>query len=160
MNGTLCERDMSEKLGCFNPSQLVYFPHLTLIDISGSTFVDAKQFVDTCVYCPNIQELSIQGCVQFHEDQIMTMMCALKELQIIDCSVINEITHVTAEVIIVALRLLCLFNFDPKYSKEQIFVWKKLVQKYNKVKFGHNVMGMFPYNGQYLRIANDDVCND
>ena len=61
MNSELCEHDMSKKLGPFNAWQLLYFPNLTFIDLSGCIFFNAQHFVDVSVGMKKLKELNYSG---------------------------------------------------------------------------------------------------
>ena len=147
---------MSDKLGRFSPFQLVYFGNLTMLDISGMTFVDAQDFLESVKSCKYLKEIRFTGCVQFHECQIVKMLSFLKDLEIVDGTSTREIQYINAFWIVSSLNKLRMISLEPKSPHSENNKWEWLVKNYNNIIFGHAIMRMFPYSGRFLRQPADE----
>ena len=143
--GELLERDMMPKLGMFHPCQLVYFSQLTLIDISGCTTVVPQDFIECIQICQRLINLNMSGCYQFHEYQMVRMLCELKTLQIVDITGTKKLLYVSAYRIVTSLLSLKHLSLDPKFPTEEGFNWRWLITDVkNRLRFGEDVMAYFP----------------
>ena len=137
---SLVERDMSLKLGKFNAFQLVYFTNLQVIDISGMNFVIAQDFVDCVQACELLKEIYVSRCRQFHEFQIVRMLCALIKLEKVDVTSTSLMQYVNVFVVVTSLRRLRLMKCDPKYPQYQCKKWKWLISNFQRAEFGKSIM--------------------
>lgn len=133
---------MSEKLGKFDQLQLVYFSNLTFIDISGMTFINPQDFMESVMACNNLKELHFKECIQFHECQIVKMLCGLKFLEIVDGTRSREMQYINAYMIITSLKKLQVINLEPKVPNPEIKNWRWLVRNFQGITFGHSIMSM------------------
>ena len=136
------EKDMSEKLGKFNPFQLVYFGNLTFIDISTMTFINPQHFIESVMACNKLKELHFRKCIQFHECQIVKMLCGLKFLEIVDGTETREMQYINAYIIITTLKKLRVIVLEPKLKSSETRSSKWLVRNFNHIIFGNSVMKM------------------
>ena len=154
VHGELVEKDMSEKLGKFDAFQLVYFANITLLEISGMTYINAQHFLETVIGCVNLKEIRLSGCVQFHEMQIVKILCSLHKLEIVDATATKQLQYVSVYNIVTTLKNLRNISVEPKWpeSKKSRGEWEWLVRNFRRIVFGHSIMRIFPHCGSYLRL--------
>ena len=133
---SLVERDMSVKLGQFQPLQLVYFTNLQMIDISGMNFISSQDFTECVQACSQLKDINLSGCTQFHEFQLVRMFCPLLHLEKVDVTSSALMQYVNAFIIVTTLKKLKTFKCDPKYPMYEWNKWKWLIMNFNQLKFG------------------------
>ena len=103
-----------KKLGKCNPFQLVYFGNLTFIDISTMTFINAQHFIESVMACNKLEELHFRQCIQFHECQMVKMLCGLKLLEIVDGAETKEMQYINAYIIITTFEEIASYSVRTK----------------------------------------------
>ena len=109
----------------FSPFHLVYCKNLVQFDMSGCENCDAEATVDCLAFCPKIEKISLAGCFQFSESQLMKIFDALKVLKDIDCWGCAPFHYSTAFFVVTSHRNLKRFIFErrfPIFEKED---WEK-----------------------------------
>ena len=148
---------MSEKMGNFEPFQLVYFGHLSLIDISGMTFINPQHFMEAVQACTKLKEFRLTGCVQFHEHQLVKMLSSLQLLEMVDANSMRELHYISAYYIVTSLKQLRRISVEPKFPDSEDKRWEWLVHNFQGISFGHAIMRMFPHCGRQLPLVEDDI---
>ena len=156
----LLEINLTPNFGGFVPEHLVYFKNIVQIDISGCTEIIATLFVDCIATCRNLRIFSMTGCIQFSEKNMQKIFNQLPELEQIDCTSCADVTFATAYNIISPLKKLLGINLEPKFARAEYEDWKRLVQIFRFVTFGHSIMRIFPHYGMYVRFGLDQESDE
>ena len=130
------DMDMTVIISCFNSASLVWFPDLTLPDISHCTNFDTSLFVDCIPLCVNLVEIIMINCKCFTQCQMVKILTNLSNLEAVDC------TRGTALNVVFSLKRLRTINVEPK----------------DPLQFDHSVLAVLPthniiviYFGYYAR---------
>ena len=136
---------MSIKLGKFNALQLIHFTDLTLIDISECRSVVSQDYVECIQFCTKLKHFNISECSQFHEYQMVRMLCGLQALSVVDITGTQKLQYISTYRIVTSLPGLSLICLDPKNPRQEANSWKWLITDVkHRVQFGKCVMKYFP----------------
>ena len=139
VDGELCERDMTNKLGKFVPSQLVYFGSLVDLDISGSISIDSSLFVDCVAFVQKLKRLNMSYCKQFTEGQIVKISSIQKSLTLLDAAYGPEFLYKNCFLILANCRKMLTINVSVRYPDCERKDWHNLFRTFRKVLFGRAI---------------------
>ena len=142
IDGCLVEKDMSEKLGKFSPLQLVYFRHITYLDISGMCDIVPTDLIDFIQFCSELKEIHMKNCKHFHEHQLATILSPLLKLEKVDCTNATPVVFLVGYAIISSLKKLQYINLMPKYPETELRSWHWLVVNFKSIHFGPDIMNI------------------
>ena len=98
----------------------------------------------------------MSGCVQFSQMHLVKVIKVVRTLEIADFTSTQLVSHSTLDDMLCIGLSLQMISIDPDYFVKDHKLWENIVVKYRNIHFGCNLMRLFPYNGQYLRIEHDD----
>ena len=145
------EIDLTGNFGSFEPQYLLYLSNITQINIAGCTEIEPTFFVDCIGSCTKLVKFEMQGCIQFSEKMLVKIFNNLPNLRYIDCTACVEVTFASGYNIVAPLKQLLNINLEPKFANLERADWKRLIQIFRLVTFGHSIMRIFPHYGRYVR---------
>ena len=149
--------ELTEKIGEFSPSLLVYFDTITDLDIQGCREIDRKHFSESVIACTNLAKINIANCTQFTQYDLVKMLSNLKNITYINATNCQQLEYCNAYVILSSLPKLTAINFEPQFCADQLSSWRYLVTIFFKVAFGHSVMQIFPHSGANILMARASI---
>ena len=109
----------------FSPFTLIYCTNLVQFDMSGCDSLDADEIVDCVSTCGQLEKISLAGCFQFSENQMVKMFTELKNLNDIDCFGRSPFQHYRAYFVVTSHPNLKRFIFEPKFPSFEKKDWSK-----------------------------------
>ena len=119
------EMDLSQQLPDFTPFHLIYCVNLVQLDLSGCDYFRASDLEDSVQRCQRLQHLSLVGCYQLREYQLVRMFCNLKDLEYINCSDTDRMHFASAYWVVSSLSKLTHFYFDERFPHYERRDWAK-----------------------------------
>ena len=135
----------------FESSKLKFCINLSKLDMSGCWHINPEIVMAAVKHCSHLKEILLENCTQFTEQQMRDMLSSLEKLEFINCTGTQEMIYCNALQIISSLYELEAINVEPKYIIFERNDWKRLVEKFHLIRFGHSIMRMFPHYGRYLK---------
>ena len=151
----ILEIQLTPNFQTFQPQYLLYFSNICEINISGCTQIEPTLFVDCIGACNKLLKLEMTGCIQFSEKSLFKIVQQLPLVRYLDCTACVQVTFATAYNVVSALKELIMINLEPKFPLEENQDWKRMIQIFRRVKFGHSIMRIFPHHGLYVRFAEN-----
>ena len=115
---------------------ILNYPNLVEVDITGCVGIVPDEFVDVIGYASSLKILKLNGCNQFtqyHMVKLFDQLVQLEEISLVQC---QRMPFTAAYCICSGLKNLRYIDLEPANIQEEMKDWKRMLAIFFYVQFG------------------------